>query len=75
MVDEYASGKSFNQNVEREFSRNGERYSFLKWGQKAFDNFRVVPPGTGICHQVNLEYLSKVVWLSLIHISEPTRLR
>ena len=64
MVDEYASGKSFNQNVEREFSRNGERYSFLKWGQKAFDNFRVVPPGTGICHQVNLEYLSKVVWSS-----------
>ena len=62
MVDEYASGKSFNQNVEREFSRNGERYSFLKWGQKAFNNFRVVPPGTGICHQVNLEYLSKVVW-------------
>ncbi len=64
MVDEYASGKSFDQNVEREFSRNGERYSFLKWGQKAFDNFRVVPPGTGICHQVNLEYLSKVVWSS-----------
>ena len=56
--------KSFNQNVEKEFSRNGERYSFLKWGQKAFDNFRVVPPGTGICHQVNLEYLSKVVWSS-----------
>ncbi len=64
MVDEYASGKSFEKNVEREFSRNGERYSFLKWGQKAFDNFRVVPPGTGICHQVNLEYLSKVVWSS-----------
>ena len=62
MVDEYASGKSFNQNVEKEFSRNGERYAFLKWGQKAFDNFRVVPPGTGICHQVNLEYLAKVVW-------------
>ncbi len=64
MVDEYASGKSFALNVEKEFSRNGERYSFLKWGQKAFDNFRVVPPGTGICHQVNLEYLSKVVWSS-----------
>ena len=64
MVDEYASGKSFKQNVQREFSRNGERYAFLKWGQKAFDNFRVVPPGTGICHQVNLEYLSKVVWTS-----------
>jgi len=64
MVDEYASGKSFNQNVEKEFSRNGERYAFLKWGQKAFNNFRVVPPGTGICHQVNLEYLAKVVWSS-----------
>ena len=64
MVDDYASGNSFAQNVEREFSRNGERYSFLKWGQKAFNNFRVVPPGTGICHQVNLEYLSKVVWSS-----------
>ncbi len=62
MVDAYASKNSFNQNVEKEFSRNGERYAFLKWGQKAFDNFRVVPPGTGICHQVNLEYLSKVVW-------------
>ena len=55
---------SFKNNVEKEFLRNGERYSFLKWGQKAFDNFRVVPPGTGICHQVNLEYLSKVVWTS-----------
>ena len=64
MVDEYASDKSFEKNIEREFSRNGERYSFLKWGQKAFDNFRVVPPGTGICHQVNLEYLAKVVWSS-----------
>ncbi len=64
MVDEYASRKSFEKNVEREFLRNGERYSFLKWGQKAFNNFRVVPPGTGICHQVNLEYLSKVVWYS-----------
>ncbi len=64
MVDEYATGKSFTKNVEKEFSRNEERYSFLKWGQKAFDNFRVVPPGTGICHQVNLEYLSKVVWSS-----------
>ncbi len=64
MVDEYASGKSFKKNVEKEFLRNGERYSFLKWGQKAFNNFRVVPPGTGICHQVNLEYLAKVVWSS-----------
>ena len=64
MVDAYASKDSFKQNVEKEFLRNGERYSFLKWGQQAFNNFRVVPPGTGICHQVNLEYLSKVVWSS-----------
>jgi len=64
MVDTYASKDSFKKNVEKEFSRNGERYSFLKWGQEAFNNFRVVPPGTGICHQVNLEYLSKVVWSS-----------
>ena len=62
MVDNYANKDSFSKNVEREFNRNGERYSFLKWGQNAFNNFRVVPPGTGICHQVNLEYLSKVVW-------------
>ena len=62
MVDNYAKKDSFKKNVEREFDRNGERYSFLKWGQNAFNNFRVVPPGTGICHQVNLEYLSKVVW-------------
>jgi len=64
MVDTYASKDSYKKNVEKEFSRNGERYSFLKWGQEAFNNFRVVPPGTGICHQVNLEYLSKVVWSS-----------
>jgi aconitate hydratase len=64
MVDTYASKDSFKKNVEKEFTRNGERYSFLKWGQQAFNNFRVVPPGTGICHQVNLEYLSKVVWSS-----------
>ena len=62
MVDTYASKDSFKKNVEKEFLRNGERYSFLKWSQQAFNNFRVVPPGTGICHQVNLEYLSKVVW-------------
>ena len=61
-VDQSANPDSFNKNVEIEFNRNGERYSFLKWGQQAFDNFRIVPPGTGICHQVNLEYLSKVVW-------------
>jgi aconitate hydratase len=62
MVDVFGSGKAFGENVKHEFERNGERYAFLKWGQEAFDNFRVVPPGTGICHQVNLEYLSQVVW-------------
>jgi len=67
MVDNYANKNSFDLNVEKEFLRNGERYSFLKWGQQAFDNFKVVPPGTGICHQVNLEYLSKVVWSSEIN--------
>ncbi|MDC3257441.1 aconitate hydratase AcnA [Candidatus Pelagibacter sp.] len=61
-VDKSAKASSFEKNVDIEFQRNGERYSFLKWGQQAFNNFRIVPPGTGICHQVNLEYLSKVVW-------------
>ena len=61
-VDKFADKDSLEKNVEIEFQRNGERYSFLKWGQQAFNNFRIVPPGTGICHQVNLEYLSKVVW-------------
>ncbi|MDC1010834.1 aconitate hydratase AcnA [Candidatus Pelagibacter sp.] len=61
-VDKSANATSFERNVDIEFQRNGERYSFLKWGQQAFNNFRIVPPGTGICHQVNLEYLSKVVW-------------
>ena len=63
-VDDFANLSSLKKNVDIEFNRNGERYSFLKWGQQAFDNFRIVPPGTGICHQVNLEYLSKVVWKS-----------
>ena len=63
-VDKFADKDSLEKNVEIEFQRNGERYSFLKWGQQAFNNFRIVPPGTGICHQVNLEYLSKVVWTS-----------
>ena len=62
MVDEFGSAAAFQANVEREFERNGERYAFLRWGQQAFDNFRVVPPGTGICHQVNLEYLAQTVW-------------
>ena len=62
MVDFSGTAASETQNVDAEFERNGERYSFLRWGQDAFDNFRVVPPGTGICHQVNLEYLSQAVW-------------
>ena len=62
MVDYFASTGAFKKNVALEYDRNGERYTFLKWGQGAFDNFRVVPPGTGICHQVNLEYLAKTVW-------------
>ncbi len=62
IVDEFGSAKALKKNVELEYERNGERYRFLKWGQQAFKNFRVVPPGTGICHQVNLEYLSQTVW-------------
>jgi aconitate hydratase len=62
IVDEYGTPQAFAHNVEREYARNGERYRFLKWAQGSFDNFRVVPPGTGICHQVNLEYLSQTVW-------------
>jgi aconitate hydratase len=62
MVDAFGSRNAFAENVAREYERNGERYAFLRWGQKAFANFRVVPPGTGICHQVNLEYLSQTVW-------------
>ncbi len=61
-VDRYADPEAFRVNVEREMERNRERYAFLRWGQTAFDNFRVVPPGTGICHQVNLEYLARTVW-------------
>ncbi len=63
MIDEFGTPRAFQMNVDREYERNMERYTFLKWGQKAFDNFRVVPPGTGICHQVNLEYLAQTVWL------------
>ncbi|TAE84383.1 MAG: aconitate hydratase AcnA [Alphaproteobacteria bacterium] len=62
MVDKYGTDSSYKENVALEMSRNNERYEFLRWGQKAFNNFRVVPPGTGICHQVNLEYLAQVVW-------------
>lgn len=62
MVDSYGKANSFEENVKNEFERNHERYVFLKWGQEAFENLRVVPPGTGICHQVNLEYLGKTIW-------------
>lgn len=62
MIDEFGNARAFQMNVDREYERNMERYTFLKWGQKAFNNFRVVPPGTGICHQVNLEYLAQTVW-------------
>ena len=62
MIDEFGNPRAFQMNVDREYERNMERYTFLKWGQSAFDNFRVVPPGTGICHQVNLEYLAQTVW-------------
>ncbi|MBC7191184.1 aconitate hydratase AcnA [Marinobacter sp.] len=62
MVDKYGNPSAFKDNVKIEMERNNERYEFLRWGQQAFDNFRVVPPGTGICHQVNLEYLGKTVW-------------
>jgi aconitate hydratase len=62
MVDYFGNAKAFGSNVEREYERNMERYRFLRWGSSAFNNFRVVPPGTGICHQVNLEYLAQTVW-------------
>ena len=66
MVDHFGTAAAFKQNVEMEYARNGERYEFLRWGASAFDNFRVVPPGTGICHQVNLEYLAQTVWTKTI---------
>src|SRR5215207_5739569 len=64
MVDEFGTPRAFERNVELEYARNSERYEFLKWGASAFDNFQVVPPDTGICHQVNLEYLTQAVWAS-----------
>ncbi len=64
MVDEFGTAQAFGQNVELEYARNIERYEFLRWGSSALRNFRVVPPGTGICHQVNLEYLAQTVWVS-----------
>ncbi|HKK56468.1 aconitate hydratase AcnA [Marinobacter sp.] len=77
MVDKFGDPSSFRDNVDIEMDRNEERYEFLRWGQQAFDNFRVVPPGTGICHQVNLEYLGKTVWQKEIdgkHIAYPDTL-
>ncbi len=74
MVDFFGTSSAFRRNVEMEYGRNLERYTFLKWGQMAFDNFRVVPPGTGICHQVNLEYLARTVW-SAEETSNGTTLR
>jgi aconitate hydratase len=62
MVDAFGTGMAFKTNVDMEYASNRERYEFLRWGAGAFDNFRVVPPGTGICHQVNLEYLAQTVW-------------
>src|SRR3954451_1485269 len=62
MVDEFGNPRAFEKNVQFEYERNGERYEFLKWGSRAFDNFKVVPPGTGICHQVNLEHIGQCVW-------------
>src|SRR5437763_596252 len=64
-VNFFGSNSAFKKNVEEEYRQNRERYQFLKWSQKSFDNFRVVPPGTGICHQVNLEYLARTVWTKL----------
>ncbi|GAA0867050.1 aconitate hydratase AcnA [Sphingopyxis soli] len=64
MVDEFGTPKAFEQNVEIEYYRNGERYDFLKWGSKSLSNFKAVPPGTGICHQVNLEHIAQAVWSS-----------
>jgi aconitate hydratase len=72
MVDEFGTPKAFEQNVELEYSRNMERYQFLKWGSAAFDNFKVVPPGTGICHQVNLEHIARTVWSSP-EVPDPSR--
>jgi aconitate hydratase A / 2-methylisocitrate dehydratase len=78
IVDEFGSPQAFARNVEHEYQRNGERYIFLKWGQGAFDNFRVVPPGTGICHQVNLEFLAQTVWTKALpdgtHLAYPDTL-
>ena len=66
MVDRYKNKDSLSENVKKEFERNKERYEFLKWGQNSFDNFYLVPPGAGICHQVNLENIAKTIWVKNI---------
>ncbi|MBI1237779.1 MAG: aconitate hydratase AcnA [Alphaproteobacteria bacterium] len=71
-VDFFGGRDAFKKNVATEYQRNGERYEFLRWGQTAFDNFRVVPPGTGICHQVNLEYLAQTVWTAKVKTKKGT---
>ncbi|MCK5385129.1 MAG: aconitate hydratase, partial [Alphaproteobacteria bacterium] len=71
MVDKFGTSCASQANLAREFERNGERYAFLKWGKQVFDNFRVVPPGTGICHQINLEYLAQSVWLDERYPKKP----
>ncbi|MET0666921.1 MAG: aconitase family protein, partial [Methyloceanibacter sp.] len=71
MVDAFGSDRAFQFNVDKEYERNLERYAFLRWGATAFDNFRVVPPGTGICHQVNLEYLAQTVWTKRANGGDP----
>ena len=73
MVDHFATQQAFAENVDIEMQRNGERYQFLRWGQSAFNNFSVVPPGTGICHQVNLEYLAQTVWFWLSSAAHMTK--
>jgi aconitate hydratase len=70
MVDEFGNARAFEKNVELEYQRNAERYEFLKWGSQAFDNFKVVPPGTGICHQVNLENIAQTIWSSVDQTGE-----
>ena len=66
MVDHFGNDKAYEENVKKEFERNKERYEFLKWGQRAFDNFYLAPPGGGICHQVNLENIATTIWSSSI---------
>src|ERR1700761_9603116 len=73
VVNYFGSNTAFKKNVDEEYKQNQERYQFLKWAQSSFENFRVVPPGTGICHQVNLEYLSQTVWSAKAKITLPDK--